>query len=79
MSEEHGGRGTIPVSQRPVGVRWIAYWGGRILQMLGLVLVWWVLLLFPVTAGMSVLLYWSAAAALVFYVGWVCMRWAIRK
>jgi hypothetical protein len=79
MSEEHGGRGTIPVSQRPVGARWIVYLWGRILQMLGLVLVWWVLLLFPVTAGMSVLLYWSAAAALVFYVGWVCMRWAIRK
>jgi hypothetical protein len=79
MSEEHGGRGTIPVSQRPVGVRWAVYWWGRILQMLGLLLIWWVLLLFAGTAGMSVLLYWSAAAALVFYVGWACIRWAIRK
>jgi hypothetical protein len=46
---------------------------------LGLVLIWWVLLLFAGTAGMSVLLYWGAAAALVFYAGWVCMMWATRK
>ena len=79
MSEEHVGRGTIPVPQRPVGVRWVVYWCGRILQMLGLVLIWWVLLLFAGTAGMSVLLYWGAAAALVFYAGWACMMWATRK
>jgi hypothetical protein len=76
MSEERTGRGAIPVPQRPVGVRWVVYWCGRILQMSGLVLIWWVLLLFAGTAGMGVLLYWSAAAALVFYVGWVCMLWA---
>jgi hypothetical protein len=76
MSEERTGRGTIPVLQRPVGVRWVVYWCGRILQMSGLVLIWWVLLLFAGTAGMGVLLYWSAAAALVFYAGWVCMLWA---
>jgi hypothetical protein len=44
--------------------------------MSGLVLIWWVLLLFAGTAGMGVLLYWSAAAALVFYAGWACMLWA---
>jgi hypothetical protein len=76
MSEERTGRGAIPVPQRPVGVRWVVYWCGRILQMSGLVLIWWVLLLFAGTAGMGVLLYWSAAAALVFYAGWVCMLWA---
>ena len=76
MSEERTGRGTIPVLQRPVGVRWVVYWCGRILQMSGLVLIWWVLLLFAGTAGMGVLLYWSAAAALVFYAGWACMLWA---
>jgi hypothetical protein len=76
MSEERVGRGTIPVPQRPVGVRWVVYWCGRSLQMLGLVLIWWVLLLFAGTAGMGVLLYWSAAAALVFYAGWACMMWA---
>jgi hypothetical protein len=47
--------------------------------MLGLVLIWWVLLFFASTAGMSVLLCWGAAAALVFYAGWVCMMWATRK
>jgi hypothetical protein len=77
MSEERVGRS--PILQRPVGVRWVIYWCGRILQMIGLVLIWWVLLLFAGTAGMGVLLYWSAAAALVFYAGWVCMMWATGK
>ena len=76
MSEERVGRGTVPVPQRPVGVRWLVYWCGRTLQTVGLVLIWWVLLLFAGTAGMGVLLYWSAAAALVFYAGWACMMWA---
>jgi hypothetical protein len=62
-----------------MGVRWVVYWCGRILQILGLLLIWWVLLLFPVTASMSVLLGWGVAAALVFYTGWVCMMWATRK
>ena len=79
MSEERVGRGTIPVPQRPVGVRWVVYWCGRTLQMLGLVLIWWVLLLFAGTAGMGVLLAWSMAAALVFYAGWACTIWATRK
>ena len=79
MSEERVGRGAIPVQQRPVGIRWVAYWGGRTLQVVGLVLLWWVLLLFAGVAGMGVLLYWSAAAALVFYAGWACMRWATGK
>jgi hypothetical protein len=48
MREERVGRGTIPVPQRPVGVRWVVYWCGRILQMIGLVLIWWVLLSSPV-------------------------------
>lgn len=77
MSEERVGRS--PILPRPVGVRWVIYWCGRILQMIGLVLIWWVLLLFAGTAGMGVLLYWSAAAALVFYAGWVCMMWATGK
>jgi hypothetical protein len=47
--------------------------------MLGLVLIWWVLLLFAGTAGMSVLLGWGVVAALVFYAGWGCMRWALKK
>jgi hypothetical protein len=79
MSEERVGRGTSPVPQRPIGVRWVVYWCGRILQMVGLVLICWVLLLFPDTADMGVLLYWSAAAVLVFYAGWACMMWATGK
>ena len=79
MSEGRVGRSTIPVPQRPVGVRRVVYWCGRLLQMVGLVLIWWVLLLFAGTAGMGVLLYWSAAAALIFYVGWACMVWATGK
>jgi hypothetical protein len=79
MSEEHTGRGARSVSRRPVGVRWMAYWCGRTLQVLGLVLLWWVLLLFAGTASMGLLLYWSAAAALVFYAGWVCIMWATGK
>jgi hypothetical protein len=79
MSAEHVGKGTIPSAQRLVGARWLVYWCGRFLQMVGLVLIWWVLLLFAGTAGMGVLLYWSAAAALVFYAGWACMMWATGK
>jgi len=79
MGKEHVGRSASPVPQRPVGSRWVVYWCGRTLQMIGLVLIWWVLLLFAGTASMGVLLYWSAAAALVFYAGWACMMWATGK
>jgi hypothetical protein len=79
MSEERAGRGAIPLAQRPVGMRWVVYWCGRTLQVIGLVLIWWVLLLFAGTAGMGLLLYWSAAAAFGFYAGWVCIMWATGK
>jgi len=76
MSDERWGRGALPVPQRLVGVRCMAYWCGRTLQVVGLVLLWWVLLLFAGTAGMGLLLYWSAVAAVVFYAGWACTTWA---
>lgn len=79
MSEERVGRGVIPGPQRPVGRRWVAYWCGRTLQVIGLMLIWWVLLLFAGTAGMGPLLYWSAVAALVFYAGRACILWATGK
>lgn len=79
MSKEHVGRGAILLAQRPVGMRWVAYWCGRVLQVIGLVLIWWVLLLFAGTAGMGILFYWSAVAALVFYAGWACIMWARGK
>jgi len=65
-------------AQPLVGLRRGAYWTGRGLQGLGLVLVWWVLLMFAGAVGMWVLLYWSLLAVLVFYVGWACTRWAKR-
>jgi hypothetical protein len=60
-------------------MRWVAYWGGRILQVLGLALMVEVLLLFTSTAGMELLLYWSMLAAVVFYTGWACITWAKGK
>jgi hypothetical protein len=79
MSEERCGRGTPPVPQRPVGVRWVAYRCGRTLQVVGLVLMVEVLLFFAGTAGMELLLYWSVAAVGVFYTGWACITWAKGK
>jgi len=38
-----------------------------------------VLLLFAGTAGMELLLYWSAVAVGVFYTGWACITWAKGK
>lgn len=61
-----------------VGWRRLVYWIGRGLQGLGLLLIWWVLLMFAGAAGMGVLLYWSLLAAVIFYVGWACIMWAKR-
>jgi hypothetical protein len=46
------------------------------LQGLGLLLIWWVLLLFAGAADMGILLLWSVAAVIVFYAGWACTTWA---
>ncbi|PON14701.1 hypothetical protein C2W62_27680 [Candidatus Entotheonella serta] len=67
-------RATQPLSR----FRRVVYWLGRGFQGLGLLLIWWVLLMFAGAAGMWVLLYWSLLAALVFYVGWACTMWAKR-
>ncbi len=78
MSE---GRSISPkrAGQPLVGWRRAMYWVGRGLQGLGLILIWWVLLMFAGAAGMWVLLYWSLLAALVFYMGWACTAWAKRS
>ncbi len=65
-------------TQTLAGPRRVMYWIGRGLQGLGLLLIWWVLLMFAGAAGMWVLLYWSLLSALVFYVGWACTMWAKR-
>ncbi len=63
-------------ARRPTGFRCLVYGFGRILQGFGLLLLWWVLLLFAGVADMGTLLYWSLAAALLFYLGWVGTVWA---
>lgn len=70
-----------PTPRRPSGFRRVVYWGGRGLQMLGLLLIWWVLLLFVslADAGMSVLLQWSLLAAVVFYLGWALTVWGKKR
>ena len=79
MSEERLRRDPHPGAQRPSGVRWIVYWCGRTLQVVGLALIVEVLLLFTGAAGMALLLYWSVAAVGVFYAGCGCIRWAKGK
>ena len=66
----------MSIPYRPVGIRRVAYWCGRLLEGLGLVLIWWVLLLFAGVADMWTLLYWSLVAIVVFYFGWACTTWA---
>ena len=74
------GKGTLPVPRRLRGARRVAYWCGRTLQVVGLVLIWWVLLLFAGTAGMGPLLEWSSwLRSSVFYTGWACTLWAKGK
>lgn len=72
-------RGSHPSSSIPRrGTVWwrVVYWSGRTLQVVGLVLVWWVLLLFASVAGMGALLQSVFVAAVVFYTGWACATWA---
>ena len=67
----------LPTSRRPGGIRRVVYGCGRGLQILGLLLIWWVLLLFVslADAGMSMLLQWGLLAAAVFYLGWAFTVW----
>lgn len=56
-----------------------AYWGGRLFQALGLLLLWCVLLIFPTAEDIRTLLYGGVAvAAAVFYAGWLVVRWAVK-
>ncbi len=56
-----------------------AYWGGRLCQALGLLLLWWMLLIFPTAEDIRTLLYGGVAvAAAVFYLGWLVIRWAVK-
>jgi len=78
MAKKQVIRHTVPAVLPLAGVRWVAYWCGRALQVLGLLLLWWVLLLFAGVEGMGALLFWSVIAAAAFYAGWACTVWARR-
>lgn len=71
-----------PEKQNPVALKrsrrlWrMAYWGGRLCQVIGLLLLWWMLLIFPTAEDIHALLYGGVAvAAAVFYLGWLVIRW----
>ena len=67
---------TLAASQ---GARRLAYWGGRLCQVFGLLLLWCVLLVFPTAEDIRTLLYGGVAvAAAVFYLGWLVVRWAVK-
>lgn len=70
---------TPAISKRSRRLRRIAYWGGRLCQVLGLLLLWWLLLIFPAAEDIRTLLYGGVAvAAAVFYLGWLAIRWAVK-
>lgn len=65
--------------KRPRRLWRVAYWGGRLCQAFGLLLLWWILLVFPAAEDIRTLLYGGVAvAAAVFYVGWLVVRWAVK-
>ena len=76
MGEVPGSKASLPAVPGLRGLRWGIYWGGRLLQGLGMLLIWWVLLLFANVTGMGALLVWCGIAAAVFYTGWACTSWA---
>ena len=57
----------------------MAYWGGRLCQVVGLLLLWCILMIFPTAEDIRALLYGGVAmAAAVFYLGWLVVRWAAK-
>ena len=70
---------TSAVSKRSRRLWRVAYWGGRLCQVLGLLLLWWILLIFPTAEDVRALLYGGVAvAAAVFYLGWLVIRWTVK-
>lgn len=60
-------------------LRRVAYWGGRLCQVVGLLLLWCILMIFPTAEDIRALLYGGVAmAAAVFYLGWLVVRWAAK-
>ena len=67
-------------SQRRLGRLWrVVYWAGRMCQLLGLLLLWWVLLLFPAIEDLRFFPYVGlTVAGAVFCVGWLAVHLAVR-
>lgn len=65
-----------PASRKRRGGLWrLVYWAGRTCQVIGLLLLWWVLLLFPAVEDLRIFPYVGlAAAGSVFCVGWLVVR-----
>lgn len=60
-------------------LRRVAYWGGRLCQVVGLLLLWCILMIFPTAEEIRALLYGGVAmAAAVFYLGWLVVRWGAK-
>ena len=71
---------TPAASKRSRHLRRAAYWGGRLGQVFGLLLLWWILLIFPTAEDIRTLLYGGVTvAAAVFYLGWLVVRWAVKE
>ena len=76
---ESSGKQTPAALKRFRSLRRLAYWGGRLCQVLGLLLLWCVLLIFPTAEDIRALLYGGVTvAAAVFCVGWLVVRWAVK-
>jgi hypothetical protein len=78
MAKKQVTRHTASAALPLAGMRWVVYWCGRALQVLGLLLIWLVLLYFADAVDMHALLFLSVIAAAVFYAGWACTVWARR-
>ena len=74
-SEKHN-----PITSKQSRPLWrMVYWGGRLCQIFGLLLLWWVLLIIPTAENIRALLYGGVTvAAAVFYLGWLVVRWAVK-
>ena len=70
-------KGSPTSPRRRGGFRRVVYWAGRMCQVLGLLVLWWVLLLFPAIEDLRIFPYVGlAAAGAVFCVGWLVVHWA---
>lgn len=75
MAEGQTSQPAAPATPGLRGVRRMVYWAGRLLQGIGLIVLWWVLLLFASVTGMAALLVLSGMGVVIFLIGWACTAW----